>query len=447
MVIAEMKDGDEGAGERPFPILALAATTERELYTLAEEISRQLADLPPHAVWSFCQQTNAAQPFGPYRLAVAGHGVDTAVGIGVALAQALAAWQQGQPSPVLTGRAATTPPPVAFLFTGHGAQSVNMGRPLYAHHPLFRHAFDTCLPYLAADLPQPLTDIVFPATPPTSEDSSPLYNGMTYSQPALFVIEYALAQLWQAWGVRPTAVIGHSVGEYAAAVLAGMISLEDGLRLVSARGRLMDALPVKGEMVAVFADPAQVASVLEPHAADIAIAVINGPSNVVISGAYAPMAAALADLKAARLRTRRLAVAQASHSPVIDPMLEEFAAIAAPMVYHPPQVAFVSGMMGEWVTAVNATYWRAHQRHTVRFSDAVQTLYAAGYDHFLEIGPDAILTGLIQRIPGLNGTDRPHTRLISLRQGEDAWNTMLTSLGTLYVQGTAVNWDQVLAYV
>lgn len=329
-------------------------------------------------------------------------------------------------------------PPVAFLFTGHGAQYVGMGRDLYQSEPGFRRAIDACDALLGGTLLPHL----YPTTDPGPD--SPLLTGMTHSQPALFAIEYALACLWQAWGVQPTAVTGHSVGEYAAACAAGSLTLEDGLGLVAARGRLMDALPLKGQMVAVFADEKRVQEAIAPYATQVAIAVINGPKNVVISGECGAVEEALAALQGQRIRARRLVVAQASHSPLVDPMLDEFEALAAQMRLAPPQVTYISGVTG---TAVNgsqltrSTYWRQHQRQAVRFSDAMQTLFAAGVRHFIEIGPDNTLLGMARRLPTPDGAEMHW--LPSLVKGAGAWETLLSSLGTLYVQGVNVNWAAV----
>lgn len=317
-------------------------------------------------------------------------------------------------------------PRLAFLYTGHGAQYVGMGRGLFAAEPAFRQALEACNDLMQGEL----LPILYPDADPG--DASPLLNGMTYSQPALFALEYALTQLWRTWGILPDLVAGHSVGEYAAACAAGILSLEDALQLVMARGRMMDALPHKGQMTAVFADEARVQEAIAPYAAQVAIAVINGPQNVVISGAAAAVEQVTQQLAAQRIRARRLMVAQASHSPLVEPMLDAFEAVAASVALKPPQIGYVSGMLGTAVnghTLTQPAYWRQHQRQTVRFSDAFQALLAAGARCFVEIGPDNTLLGMARRLPGAE--EAGALWLPSLVKGKPDTETVNASLQAL----------------
>jgi hypothetical protein len=212
---------------------------------------------------------------------------------------------------------------------------------------------------------------------------------MTYAQPALFALEYALGVLWRSWGIEPAVVMGHSVGEYAAACLAGVFSLEDGLKLVATRGRLMDSLPQTGEMVAVLADEARVAAAVAPYANQAAIAVVNGPQNLVISGTSEAIQAIVEQLTAEQLKTRRLAIAQAAHSPLLDPILDEFERIAAEVRYSPPRLGLISCTTGKLVATnevTNAAYWRRHLRQPVQFAKSMETLHQQGYRLFVEWG-------------------------------------------------------------
>jgi len=423
---------DDLGMKRPSHILHLSADSAAGLAAAAG----QLAVQSPHSLADFCREGNMHGTEQPFRAAII---TDTAAELRTQL-NALAHGETADGVLVSDGTV-NDAPQTAFLFTGHGAQHVDMGRQLYEMQPVFRQAIEACAALLAGELQRPLLDILYPESDPGAD--SPLLTGMTYSQPAIFAIQYALTRLWQSWGIVPAIVTGHSVGEYAAACAAGVFDLADGLKLVAARGRLMDALPAKGQMVAVFANEEQVQAAITPYAEQLSIAVINGPKNVVISGEDGAVAKALTDLQALHIRARRLAVAQASHSPLVDPMLDELEGIVNAMVLAGPQTSYVSGMTG---TAVNGThltkpaYWRQHQRLPVRFSDAMQTLFSAGFRHFLELGPDTTLLSMARRLP--LPEDTAVTWLPSLSP-DATWHTLLTTLGTLYVQGATVNWDAV----
>ncbi len=262
---------------------------------------------------------------------------------------------------------------------------------------------------------------------------------MNYAQPAVFALQYALAELWQSWGIRPAGVLGHSVGEYAAAVVAGVFSLEDGIRLVTARGRLMQSLPPDGEMAAIMADEAYVTQLIAPHGGKVTIAAINGPSSIAISGPAAAIESILTDLAAAKIEARRLAVPIAAHSSQIDPILDAFTAVAAQIRYSPPQIDFVSGMTGRLAGAgdlTSADYWRRHLRQPVRFADAARALYDHGCRAFVELGPHPTLLGMMRRfLPEDVAAWAP-----SLRRQQDDARQILIGLGALVAAGVAVDW-------
>ncbi|MEM7116485.1 MAG: amino acid adenylation domain-containing protein [Chloroflexota bacterium] len=266
-----------------------------------------------------------------------------------------------------------------------------------------------------------------------------MINQTAYTQPALFAIEYALAKLWQSWAIQPDFVLGHSVGEYAAACIAGVFSLEDGLKLIAARGRLMQALPAGGVMTAVFAPESTIAPLVAPLANEVSIATINGAKNVVIAGTQTAVSTITEQLTAQGIRTRSLTVSHAFHSPLMEPMLNEFTAVAEQISYAVPQIPLVSNVTGQILTeAPDADYWRQHVRQAVRFADGIATLAAQNIDVYLEIGPQATLIGMGRRcLPkGAKATWLPS---LSRKQGN--WQTILTSLGTLYELGADVDWD------
>lgn len=304
-------------------------------------------------------------------------------------------------------------PPLLLMFTGQGSQYPGMGRQLYERNETYRVALDSCDGYLRPFLPRPLLEILFAE----DEATANLIHETAYTQPALFSVEYALAQVWLSWGVQPTAVMGHSVGEYVAATIAGLFSLAEGLKLIAERGRQMQALPAGGSMAAVFADEARVAAAIAPYANEVSIAAINGPTNVVISGAETAVSTILATLKEEGIRARELVVSHAFHSPLMAPMLNSFEAVARTVTYQPLQIPLISNVTGKMADdrVQTAVYWRNHVRDAVRFADALQTAHQMGLDHFLEAGPNPVLIGMGKRIlPRKVGVWLP-----SLKEGRD----------------------------
>jgi acyl transferase domain-containing protein/SAM-dependent methyltransferase len=444
------------AAQRPLHLLKLCARDETALQNLSGRWTRFLKESPePFTDLCFTATTGRADL--PERLAV----------VAASAAEArrkLAAHARGEePLGVFRGRAADgAQAQVAFLFSGHGSQRVDMGRRLYETQPTYRAALEECDALLRPYLDQPLLSVLYPTGGGTGTDS-PLLDGMTYSQPALFALEYALARLWRAWGVEPAAVLGHSVGEYAAAVVAGVFSLEDGLKLVAARGRLMDSLTRRGAMLAVFASPAEVEALLAPHDGAVSIAAINAPTESVVSGESAAIEAIADQLTTRGTDFRRLHVAQAAHSRLLDPILDDFEAVAATVRFAAPQIQLISCTTGQPVSAAEIAdprYWRRHLRETVRFHTALETLHREGYGVFLEIGPHAVLTALgnastmgrggdgAMGSGGAEGQGRnPESEirnplcLPSLRREWDDWQQMLESLAALYVHGVPVDWQ------
>jgi len=327
---------------------------------------------------------------------------------------------------------------VAFLFPGQGAQYVDMGRGLHATEPVFRETVDRCAEVLRPHLGLDLRDVLYPKNDDIEAAAEKLKQ-TALTQPALFVIEYALARLWMSWGVQPVAMIGHSIGEYVAATLAGVFTLEDALALVAVRGRLMQSLPA-GSMLAVTLTEEEVGPLLT---AGVSVAAINAPGSCVVSGPTPAIEALEERLKEQGVGARRLQTSHAFHSAMMDPILEEFTAEVAKVTRSAPRLPYLSNLTGTWITeaqAMDPAYWAQHLRNAVRFTEGVGVLLGEGQRIGLEVGPGRTLSTLTRQRPEIGAAGAPVTSLRHPQEKTADDLFVLSALGRMWVEGAEVDW-------
>ena len=417
-------------------VFVLSGVDESSLRAVARRYAEAFANeafAAEHTLADLCYTAAVARAHHPYRAAVMAASIAD-------LREKLQGLSLGTEAEDVRVRRVPSRDParIAFLFTGQGAQYAGMGRELFEREPVFRAAIERCAAALEGRLDRSLIEVLYPAE---TEGAASL-DETAYTQPALFAIEYALASLWAAWGIHPDAVIGHSVGEYAAACVAGVFSVEDAVRLIAERGRLMQSLPPGGAMAAIFAPEHEVVAALNGHGPAVSIAAVNAPGQTVVSGAAAAVDAVCATFTARAIRCQRLSVSHAFHSALVEPILDDFAKSAASVRFDRPRLPVISNVTGTVVDGgviTQPSYWRDHIRAAVRFGDGARSLAALRPDVCLEVGPHPTLLPLVQEAFG----DTPVAFVASLRKTLPAGERLDHALGALFLAGATIDWRAV----
>ncbi|MEU6238306.1 type I polyketide synthase, partial [Kitasatospora sp. NPDC047058] len=412
---------------RPSQLLVLTARTPQALEQATDRLVEHLRTEPQALVDVAYTLSRGREHFPHRRAVVAASPEDAAAALG-----------RRDPAAVTSGLAAPAAPKVAMLFSGQGAQHPGMARELYGTQPEFRAALDRCAAPLENVLGLDLRELA--VCPDDDERATELLGRTEVAQPALFAVEYALARLWTSWGVAPDAMIGHSLGEYVAATLAGVFELDDALRLVALRGALMQRQS-DGGMLSVSAERATLAARLP---AELTLAAHNGPTDCVVAGAPEPLAAFAAELAGEGIAARPLATSRAFHSPLMAPMVDEFVAAVARVPMREPRLPFVSNVTGTWITpdqAVDPRYWGRHVVATVEFARGVATLAEDEDTVFLEVGPGQTLRSLVSR----QLADAPHRTVVGSlphpREARGALPAAQRALGLLWQAGVRPDWQ------
>ena len=415
-----------GAPERSAELVVLSATDGSALAAQARRLLAHLEARPQLALGDVAYSLATTRTHHDRRVALtATTRASLLEALVVASRDALPAGGRGQ---------APRPGKLAWLFTGQGSQRAGMSQGLHAEWPSFRRALDAACAEVDRYLDRSIRDVMW---------SGDLLDETIYTQPAIFVFQWALAALWRSWGCAPGCLVGHSIGEIAAACVAGVFSLDDAARLVTARGKMMQALPERGSMASVAATGAEVAAVIALRREPVCIAAVNGPRSVVVSGPQHAVDWVVDELGTRGTRTKRLRTSHAFHSAMVEPMLEDFRRVAGSIAYQEPTVPLVSSMTGcpVDVEMSDADYWVRQVRETVRFGDAVRQLEATGVDTLMELGPKATLLGLVPEC-----WEQREPRLIaSLAAERPETESMLAALGEWYVAGGEPDWSGVFA--
>lgn len=368
--------------------------------------------------------------------------------------------EKGKASGVFMHRSVAQPK-IAFVFTGQGAQYRGMSHKLYQNEPFYRDIIDTCAERLEELIQKDIRSIIFETPQPiesshnattnlfeatSNSDKLSEIDQTQFTQLSLFVVEYALARLWMQWGVQPSVVLGHSIGEYAAACIAGVMSLDDALKLVATRGKLMQEESPEGEMMTVFADESVVETLIEPVAKTLAIAAVNGPGIILVSGAKKAMATLREALDGKELRYTQMRISHAFHSPLTETILPQLKAVADSLDLHAPKIPILSNVTGEIAddSIASADYWVRHLRQRVRFCESMTELHKMKMDYLLEIGPEPTVMGLDLCFTDIRKELNSSSKwAYTLKRNQDDYKSLVENAARLWTVGVPIDWKAV----
>jgi acyl transferase domain-containing protein len=430
VVVEEAPILDSAEPARKRQLLLLSAKTDTALGVMSERLAGYLESHPAAVLADVAYTLQRGRQRFKHRQAVCAKD----------LPEAVERLRNREPKTTSIGQSPQKPPTVVFLFPGQGAQFINMGGELYESEPVFREAVDGCAVVLQTHLQMDIRSVLYPAEAGKAEAERRI-NETWVTQPSIFVVEYALARLWMSWGIKPALLIGHSVGEYVAAVLAGVFTLEEALGLLAARAKLMQDLPA-GSMLAVRRGAKEMEGSLPDG---VAIAAINSPLLTTLSGPTPLLQSLKESLEGQQVECRLLPTSHAFHSSMMDPIVGPFAELASKVSQRAPGVPWISSATGTWMSQdeiPEAAYWARQLRHTVHFGAALQTAIQQGASVFLEVGPGRALTQFVRQQPGKPEGLSLLTSLGADSGGPTDLESMLTALGRFWTLGLEPDWDR-----